>query len=361
MKFVFSTLFIFIGLISFSQFDEDIKTEEDSCYFKYDANGNRLKTAQQRRYAEWECGKLAGVIDCNAELSYDEASNTVTKKANDNVNLSGVGKPFTGTCEMCHMNGTLQRRVTFVNGKENGIDTSYYKSGCLQVIRSHIQGSESGTWYYYYDSVALPAWEMNFYLGEKHGKQIYYELKKNDNGHYLDTTLWENYANGVLHGTKRTYYDSSKIKREVNYTNGVFDGSFKIYNRLGVVIQELTYKQGKKDGEGKYYYDDGELLKTESWDMGIKNGEFKIFYYGGQIQESENYKKGRKEGWFEEFYPDGKEKRTVLYKKDELIEEHRFDEHGRETYTFGATPEEGAEDDEMPTGDKKKKKKKKEK
>ena len=93
--------------------------------------------------------------------------------------------------------------------------------------------------------------------------------------------------------------------------------------------------------------------------MGVKNGEFKIFYYQGHIQESENYKKGKKEGWFETFYPDSKDKRRALYKKDVLVEEHKYDEHGRETYTFGAQPDGGDEDDAMPTGKKKKKKKKK--
>lgn len=326
--------------------------EVDSCYFKKDANGKRINlTQQQRRYAEWECGKLAGVIDCNQELSFDEETNTVIRKATDNTNLTGVGKPFTGMCEMCHMNGTLQRRVSFVNGKENGLDTSFYESGCPQVVRSHIQGVESGTWYFYYDSTKYLAWEMNYYLGEKHGKQIYFA----SNG---DTTLWENYVNGVLDGTKRTYYVDSKIKREVNYKQGVFDGPFKIYNEQGVVIEEINYKMGKKDGEGKYYYDDGTLLKTENWLNGIKNGEFKIFYYQGQIQVSENYKKGIKEGWFEEFYPDSKTKRKALYKKDVLIEEHKYDEQGRETYSFGAPTGNQAEDDEMPSTTNKKKKKK---
>lgn len=316
----------------------DVK-KKDSCYMKPNQG--------TKRYVEWECGKIAGVIDCNEELSYDEEKNIVFKRSTDMSNLSGVGKPFSGTCEMCHMNGTLQRRVTFENGREHGIDTSKYESGCPQVIRSFIQGVENGAWYYYYDSTAQLAWEMNYLLGEKHGKHIFFSKDG-------DTTLWENYQNNKLHGIKRTYYPDSKIHKEVSYAWGIYDGSFKEYNPEGVLIQELKYKQNKKNGEWKYYYDDGTLLRTENWVMDVKEGAFKSFYYQGHIQTSENYKKGIKEGWFEEFYPDSKTKNRSLYKKGVLIEEHRYDEQGRETYSFGAPSGDQNEDDEVPQDKKKK-------
>ncbi len=334
--------------MAFGQFG--VNEGKDSCYFKYDKNDKRI---HDNRYAEWECGKIAGVIDCNEELRYDKESNIVYREAKDNVNLAGSNKPFTGTCEMCYMNGSLQRRVTFVNGKEDGQDTTLYMSGCPQVIRSFVQGAEHGTWYYYYDSTEYLAWEMNYIMGEKHGKQIYFAK----NG---DTTLWENYQNGLLHGIKRDYYPDSKIYKEISYSNGVFDGPFKVYNGYGDIIQDLNYSMGKKDKESKYYYDDGTLMRTENWNKGVKEGEFKIFFYDGSIQQSENYKKGRKEGWFEHFYHDGTPKRRALYEKDELIEEHRYDEHGRETYSFGTPTGDQMEDDAAPdSGEKKKKKKKK--
>jgi hypothetical protein len=92
--------------------------------------------------------------------------------------------------------------------------------------------------------------------------------------------------------------------------------------------------------------------------MDVKNGEFKTFYYEGFVQVSENYKKGLKEGWFEEFFPDQKRKSRALYKKDVLIEEHVWDESGREIKTFGGKVSSGVEDDAVPTAGKKKKEKK---
>jgi antitoxin component YwqK of YwqJK toxin-antitoxin module len=332
----------FIGFIilmnCLSAFSQIPQVTKKNCY-------DKAKNAKGQRLTDWECGKLAGVVDCNEKLTYDESSNTI---------LSGnVGSPYTGTCETCHNNGLLERRISFVNGKENGIDTTYYKSGCPQVVRNHIQGAESGQWFYFYDSTNLVAWEMNYNLGQKQGKQIY--LTKEG-----DTTRLEHYNNGQLNGIKKSYYPKSKLEKEINYVNGLMDGAFKAYNMNGKLIQELDYKQGKKNGELKYYYNDGTLLSVEHWSMDVKDGEFKTFYYEGIIQTMENYKKGVPEGWFEERWPDAKLKRRALYKKGIIIEEHKFDENGTENYTFGVEVNSGKEDDAMPGTKAKNKKKGKE-
>jgi antitoxin component YwqK of YwqJK toxin-antitoxin module len=330
----FACIAVFFSLSSL--FGQGTNSDKVPCYER----GKK----QASGFGDWECGKLAGVVDCNEKLTYDEGSNTV---------LAGnVGKPFTGTCETCHMNGLLERRITFVDGKENGNDTTYYDTGCLQVVRNHILGVESGTWTFYYDSTTYVAWEMNYNLGQKHGVQTYFTRQG-------DTTKLETYSNGVLNGVKKTYYPKSKLEKEVHYVNGIFDGSFKRYNTEGNLLQELNYKEGKKQGEQKYYYEDGTLLSTEHWTMDVKDGEFKTLFYNGTIQTLENYRKGLQEGSFEEYWADGRPKRKAIYKKGVLIEDHLFDEQGNETYSFGAPTISGDEDDAMPTDQKKKGKKKK--
>lgn len=310
---------------------------QKKCYEKRDA-------LKGKRFVEWECGKIAGVIDCNEKLEYDEGSNTLFSKSS--------GSPFTGKCETCHQNGILERRINFVNGKEDGPDSTYYETGCLMVVRNHIGGKENGKWVFYYDSTQYIAWEMNYAMGEKNGPQIFMGPKG-------DTTLMETYKNGVLNGKKKTFYAKSKVEKEVNYLNGVFHGPFIIYNKEGKILQSLNYKQGKKDGTCTYYYDDGTLLRTESWLLDQKNGEFKTLYYNGTVQVIENYKKGLKEGWFEERFPDQKLKRRAFYKKDVLMEEHVYNDQGKEISTFGGTSSKGAEDDEMPVAKTKKPKKEK--
>lgn len=340
MKLFLTGLAVIVSAWGFSQIPEIGKQKK--CYERYDSQGNVIPQGQ-RRYAEWQCGKLAGVVDCNDKLEYDQDR--------DIVFTGTYGKPFSGTCETCHMNGLIERRVSFVEGKQHGIDTTYYRSGCKKVIQNHLQGQMHGQWIYFYDSTGYAAWEMNYQLDQKHGKHIFFKA----NG---DTTRWETYNNGLLHGVKRTYFSGSRLKREVTYNMGIMDGPFKAYNLKGLAIEEMTYKQGKKNDQAKYYFDDGTLLRTEMWNMGVKNGEFKTYFYQGNVQTSETYKKGVRIGWFTEYYPDSKTKQKILYdKKGKRIEEHRYDEQGRETYSFGTPDNGGAEDDEVPTGGKKKKKK----
>ncbi|AEA44821.1 toxin-antitoxin system YwqK family antitoxin [Fluviicola taffensis] len=394
------------------------------------------------RYTEWECGKIAGVVDCNQKLEMGSDGKRVV--------TSSQKMPYSGMCETCHMNGILERRVTFVDGFANGVDTTYYKSGCIMVIRSHVQGVEDGKWTYYNDSTQIPAWQKTYVLGQFEGPQLTYNSKG-------DTAKLENFSAGVLNGLKVTYDSKGGKVSQMTYVKGVLNGPFLLYNRKGEIIEELTYKEGKKHGVFHYYYDDGKLLRTENWDMDSRNGEFKTLYHDGKVQTVENYKKvtpkstqymtadlyscpskevatalgqmfydkktkaqvmdslnktstiiatavrgesvddnpilkGKKfgkgvnqpfkyeksyyivivselnilakkelrEGMFEEYFPDGKVKSRAIYKKDVLVEEHVFDEQGREIRTFGGNSTPGKEDDAMPTTKKKKEKKKKE-
>lgn len=227
------------------------------------------------RYAEWDCGKLAGVVDCNEKLEMSLNGKLVLTQS--------TKQPFTGVCETCHRNGILERRVKFVSGLTDGIDTTTYESGCLMVIRSHVQGVENGEWIYFNDSTGVPAWKKTYVMGQLHGPQITYSLKG-------DTAKFENYVHGTLQGQKISYYKGKRSK-VANYVNGLLEGPFLVYNKEGKIIEELNYKEGKKHGVQNYYYDDGVLLRTENWDMDSRNGEFKTLYYDQSLQSIENYKK----------------------------------------------------------------------
>jgi antitoxin component YwqK of YwqJK toxin-antitoxin module len=269
MKNLITFLFLILISSSFSQIGG--KPVREKC--------NDKQTAREgQRFADWDCGKATNVVDCNEKLELDENTNTIFSR--------GTGAPFTGTCETCHTNGILERKVSFIAGKENGTDTSYYQTGCPMVIRTHIQGAENGQWTFFHDTIySVVAWEMNFFAGEKHGKHVYFTKKG-------DTTLLEHYKNGLLDGIKKKYYPESKIKTEINYKKGLMDGQYINYNYDGVVIEKLNYKEGKKDGECTYFYTNGKLLQTENWDMDVKVGEQKTFYLQGHIQTLETWAKG---------------------------------------------------------------------
>ncbi len=274
MKILLLVVYVFLANVMNAQVNIGLQPK-DSCYKKLDDR-------RKNRFAEWECGKIAGVVDCNEKLEMDPNTGIVI--------TSGNKKPYSGQCETCHMNGVLERRVTFVNGKTEGVDTTYYKNGCIMAIRSHVQGVENGKWSYFADSCQIPIWEKNYSVGQLNGPQLTYSVRKSAGKWKVDTVRFENYINGVLNGKKFSYTNGKRTK-EVNYVNGLLDGPFLLYNSEGTIIEESNYKQGKKHGIFKYFYDDGVLLKTEVWDMGSKNGEFKTFFYEGEIQSIENYKK----------------------------------------------------------------------
>lgn len=331
-----------------------------------------LKSVERigQRFVDWECDDFDQIVDCNENLESDPGTNIV---------YTLTGQPFTGSCETCHMNGLRQHLIHFENGRVTGTDTSYYESGCPQVVRTHIEGAENGKWVFFNDTSGLVAWEINFFNGEKHGKSVYFKqhqvgtdrVRVEINGveeviqygvYENDTVRVEHHNNGILEGPRVEYFfPGSKVRRIANYKQGLLDGAFIEYNIEGSLLQELHYVLGQKDGEWKYYYDNGSLLKTESWRKDVKDGEFKTFYIQGTIQSIENYRRGEKHGEFIERFPDDKIKREAIYRRGELIEEHVYDKYGNEISTFGVEAKENVEDDSLPEVDKKRKRKKKKK
>ncbi len=328
MKLLTTFLLVYIQIGLLAQLEEN---QQKKCY---ESN----KTISGKPSVVNDCQKIAGIIDCGDDLNLDEDSKLIFK----NKEL----KPFTGTCQSCHWNGKLDRKINFVNGKENGVDSAYYPSGCLQVVRNHIQGIESGKWVYFFDSTAFTAWEMNYRNGRKHGQQIYFDKKG-------DTTRIEHYSDGILDGEKLVYGSTGSIEKITTYKKGLLDGPFIVYNLSGQVIQELNFVAGKKNGKLTYYYSDGVLMSVENWLLDKKSGEFITYFHDGKVQQKVAFLNGVLNGWMEEFWADGLMKRSARYQNGLLLEEHRYNEQGIETYTLGTPTSATTEDDALPIKNKK--------
>ena len=304
------------------------------------------------------------ILNCNENLEYEERKN----KFGENIQLilsKNGGMPYTGICETCFENGQREMRLNIKQGVETGIDTTFYQSGCIMGIRSHIDGIKTGKWSSYYDSTNQLEWELNFKIAtRKDGLQITVK-----NGVHIfiepngDTSSLETYQDNLLNGIRKTFYEQGKLHELVSYKKGKIDGQYIEYNFNGKVIAKLNFKKGKKDGLNTFYFEDGVILRSELWEQNAKNGTFTTYYHEGFIKSTENYKKGLKEGWFEDFYQTRKVHIKSLYEKDELIEEHEFNEKGKEIRRFPEIEKEEAEteDDEIEVPTKKGKKEKKEK
>ena len=99
-------------------------------------------------------------IDAYDKIAFDEESETYLLK-------SDYRTRFEGTCETCYRNNVLMERITIKNGKRDGSDTSFFKSGCIQSIQSHTLGIKNGKFLVFYDSTGRIASESNYLAGKK--------------------------------------------------------------------------------------------------------------------------------------------------------------------------------------------------
>jgi antitoxin component YwqK of YwqJK toxin-antitoxin module len=261
------------------------------------------------------------VSDC-ADLVYvDEGTGAVMHKKS--------GKPYTGICKVCHINGNVEMYLTYQGGRSVGQDTIWYDNGKPNLVRSHDmegQGKEHGTWKFFREDGSLK-WEKNYVMGAEDGESRYY---------FPDTTIWkiETWSLGQLNGKKQEFYPGNTLKKEIMYLNGEWNGKYITYFKSGMVESEQEYKNGKKIGLSRYYYETGALFYEESHENGLREGETRRFYPKDERKWTvENYKSDMRHGVFEEYYDNEKNtpKYKAVYKKDVVVEEHYFDEFGDET------------------------------
>tara|TARA_B110000285_G_scaffold152271_1_gene170001 strand:+ start:71 stop:1000 length:930 start_codon:yes stop_codon:yes gene_type:complete len=128
----------------------------------------------------------------------------------------------------------------------------------------------------------------------------------------------ENYKDGKLHGTIKSWNSLGKITEEIKYKDG---------SPLTKVV--YTYYDNKKlkeqsnwkyvgdwftDGFIKYYRKNGVIEKEEVWSLGYK-GESKLYYESGQIKEEIGgnvHKKWNENG-------------QIIYHKDNNLTEEWYD------------------------------------
>jgi antitoxin component YwqK of YwqJK toxin-antitoxin module len=263
------------------------------------------------------------VKNCQQSIGYDDISNTYLLR-ND------FSTPYTGFCVNCYPSNLLEEKLYFENGKRQGTDTSYYRTGCIQAIQSFQLGKEQGATYIFHDSTNLIAFEIWYQNGNLHGPSI--QFGKNG---LKDTLMYKHYKEGKLDGPQRTYFSNGKIRKQSFYKNGLNEGAQITYSISGQKESEIYYKAGKKNGSWKYYFDSGKLARTETWKDGKKNGEFITYNELGQIMQTEKFAADLPIGLHQTFYPDGKVNYSCNYSsKGVKIEEYVIDQYGIKKQLF---------------------------
>ena len=192
------------------------------------------------------------------------------------------------------------------NGKRHGVWKKYYNNGRVRYTGQFEHGKEKGTFKFYSAaSSEFPVVVKEYNTHNNTASVKFYTEKgvieskglmigKNRIGKWLyfhvdgkTVMSEENYDDGKLHGSYRTFYKSGKPTEVAYYSDGKLDSTYKKYSIKGHLFQHFTYKGGKLNGKAVYYnrktgeittkgqfiddkrvgtwenYVDGELVSTE--------------------------------------------------------------------------------------------------
>ncbi|CAG5078649.1 toxin-antitoxin system YwqK family antitoxin [Parvicella tangerina] len=261
-------------------------------------------------------------VNCNQDLEFDPG--------NQLVYHSKTNKPFTGLCVSYFPNGKLERKASFVNGKDNDTAYVYYESGDIKAFIIHVNGVEHGTWGYWYDngpedhSEQQVAWGNTYNMGQKIGTWYFFK----ENG---DTTKILKYENDMLDGECRYFYENGAIEKSVSYKKNKMDGPYITYynNEEHTIKTEKTYSNDEPDGKAQSYYESGALKSETEYKNGDKEGKWTIYYENGQIKQTGNFKNDLQDGIWDMFQESGKNATTALYDDGVLLKAVEYDRFGK--------------------------------
>ncbi|NBX38490.1 MAG: toxin-antitoxin system YwqK family antitoxin [Flavobacteriia bacterium] len=285
-----SVLFLVTSLTLFSQ-------EKSPC-------GNVHKKAEPKAF-----------LNCFDQIMYDEEINTYVL-AKDGFTL------FDGTCQSYNRSGFVIDELTCKKGKRDGVDNSYFSSGCIQSTQSYIIGIKNGPQKVFFDTTGQLRREENFLNGKLNGRVCEFSR-------YGDTLVYLNYSNDIPDGEQREYYPDGKIAKVTRYKKGLLEGLHLNFGQNGKLTSSLAYKEGKNNGKWVYYADNGKEIGIQNWLMGQKNGDFITQNDEGIILLKGTFKKDVPIGEHIENNEKGKLIHQTLYDKKGIRQyEMKIDEYG---------------------------------
>lgn len=198
------------------------------------------------------------------------------------------------------------------NKKRHGIWKKNYKSGKIRYQGQFNHGKEIGTFKFYSRvSSEHPVIIKEFNKTDNTAKVSFYTVDgikestgfmqgKNRIGKWIyyhkgGKTIMqvENYVNGLLHGSYKTFYPNGKLTIETTYKNGKLDGVYKKYSIKNKLIELLTYKNGILNGPAELYdRNTGLIYEKGNYVDDIKLGEWS-YYIDGKFTHTKEIKKSK--------------------------------------------------------------------
>lgn len=130
----------------------------------------------------------------------------------------------------------LYKQCCFVDGKQEGVEETYYRNGNILSKTNFVNGMKNGiqTDYYENGNVELICFYDNF--------QIQYCKRYDENGDFKEITY---YTNGCY--TKNIeYYPNGNIKKSGEFIDGFSIKEHKYYSEDGSLETTIREKEGRK-------------------------------------------------------------------------------------------------------------------
>ena len=232
-----------------------------------------------------------------------------------------------GLHEWYHDNGQLSSKVNFKDGKEDGLHEWYHENGQLERKTTYKDGKEDGLYENYHENGELLS-KGNLKDGQLHGES-YYENGKLESKFRM--------KDGQLHGLYERYYKNGQLNYISNYKEGDYDGVQENYKN-GQLHYISNYKDGKQYGTYIFYNSDGKRVADSEPsvidelhpngelsyrmhyqsqnDGGQRHGLSEFFDENGQLTQEINFKDGKRDGIYKA-YVSGYLHDRRCYKNDE--------------------------------------------
>ena len=81
-----------------------------------------------------------------------------------------------------------------------------------------------------------------------------------------------NYKDGELEGVQKWWYENGQLMSKFNFKDGELEGISNGWYENGQLYSELNYKDGKLEGVRKWWYADGQLKYEKNYKDGLLIG-----------------------------------------------------------------------------------------
>lgn len=165
--------------------------------------------------------------------------------------------------------------------------------------------------------------------GQKHGEERFYDPY----GHSLKRII--SWQHGARHGPEQTMAVGDHNGRRKRYArtitpwaNGVVHGVKRTYHPSGQVMNEVQYVQGQPTGKATSYDGEGRVVRITEYQSGMRQG-LMTDYWPRQPKRIVPYERSQINGVVREFHPNGQRKRDRPFRHDVLHGiEKQYDDTG---------------------------------